>query len=173
MPSLYFQIDLKWIEARVEDYIFDETGMGRECVLFILPVDMSMNILGAPVMVDYYTIHDVDNGTIGWAPHTDSPKSDIIETEVPNPAKLLKSYYELEAEAWGKQLRSRNVVLYWLQTLTFALIFILVWRYYVHPIFSKTDERRQYVHIYSFAYFVAMAILYYAVIVYVSDTILA
>ena len=73
---------------------------------------MSMNILGAPVMVDYYTIHDVDNGTIGWAPHTASPKSDIIETEVPNPAKLLLSYYDLETYAWVSKLRSRNVVLY-------------------------------------------------------------
>ena len=82
MPSIYFHFDGKWIEARPQDYFSDYNGRGVECMLFIAPISSPMNILGLPVLIDYYTMHDVEKGTISWAPHSGSDKKDIIEGEV-------------------------------------------------------------------------------------------
>ena len=62
---------------------------GEHCMILITPLDLPLNILGKPLMIDYYTMHDVDRGTIGWVPHSDSGKDNIIETEVPVDAKKL------------------------------------------------------------------------------------
>lgn len=57
--------------------MFDYEGQGVNCLLFIMPANMAMNILGMPVHVDYYTIHDPVKGTVRWAPHNNSPKDTI------------------------------------------------------------------------------------------------
>lgn len=57
--------------------MFDYEGQGVNCLLFIMPANMAMNILGMPVHVDYYTIHDPVKGTVNWAPHNNSPKDTI------------------------------------------------------------------------------------------------
>ena len=96
MPSLYFQLDHKWIEARPQDYMeistkylwaYGHEHEGSYCMLLITPLDLPLHILGKPLLIDYYTMHDVDKGKIGWVPHSDSGKDDIIETEVPVDAK--------------------------------------------------------------------------------------
>eukprot|EP00354_Favella_ehrenbergii_P002270 CAMPEP_0170451058 /NCGR_PEP_ID=MMETSP0123-20130129/420_1 /TAXON_ID=182087 /ORGANISM="Favella ehrenbergii, Strain Fehren 1" /LENGTH=85 /DNA_ID=CAMNT_0010712611 /DNA_START=1257 /DNA_END=1517 /DNA_ORIENTATION=- len=51
---------------------------------------MAMNILGMPVHVDYYTIHDPVAGTVQWAPHNRSPKTTVQSGQVPAPDRLLK-----------------------------------------------------------------------------------
>ena len=73
MPPLFFQIDGKWIEARAVDYMYEYNNDGN-CILFIMPANMAMNILGMPLHVDYYSVHNPVNGTVGWAPHSNSPK---------------------------------------------------------------------------------------------------
>ena len=78
LPSVFFLIDGFWVEARAEDYMFDYAGDGNECILFIMSVDSPMNILGMPVFVDYYTIHDPVTGIVSWAPHGNSPKGDLL-----------------------------------------------------------------------------------------------
>ena len=50
-----------------------------------------MNILGMPVHVDYYTMHDPVRGTVDWAPHYKSPKSDVVRTSTPSKDKQLKA----------------------------------------------------------------------------------
>lgn len=77
LPSVFFLIDDYWVEARGEDYLFDYAGDGNDCILFIMPVNSPMNILGMPVFVDYYSIHDAKTGNVSWAPHTNSVKSDL------------------------------------------------------------------------------------------------
>ena len=108
MPSIYFHFDGKWIEARPRDYFGDYTGRGEECMLFIAPISSPMNILGLPVLIDYYTMHDVEKGTISWAPHTGSSKKDIIEGEVIARSKLADRNTKAEAEVPGRGL------LFWL-----------------------------------------------------------
>ena len=83
LPSLYFQIDGAWIEARGNDYKYNYNGDGTSCILFVMPMNSPMNILGMPVHVDYYTIHDPVTGLVTWAPHSNSPKGDIVKGAVP------------------------------------------------------------------------------------------
>ena len=40
---------------------------------------MAMNVIGMPLFVDYYTIHDPITGKVGYVPHTTSNKGDIEE----------------------------------------------------------------------------------------------
>ena len=57
--------------------MYDLNGNGVNCLLFIMPANTGMNILGMPLHVDYYTVFDADEGTVSWAPHRDSPKGPI------------------------------------------------------------------------------------------------
>ena len=82
LPSIWVQVDGKWLEARSSDYlvpgpIFDS------CMVSILPSDMPLQVVGMPWFVDYYSVHDPVESKISWAPHTKSSKSDLIETEPP------------------------------------------------------------------------------------------
>ena len=89
MPSIYFQLDGAWAEARPVDYFFDYDNNGVDCILWLVPASMPMNILGMPVHVDYYTMHDPKAGTVGWAVHSNSPKSDMVRTGIPDGTKTL------------------------------------------------------------------------------------
>lgn len=83
LPPIWFQFDGAWIEARPEDYMFDYYGTGDTCILFILPTGMPMHILGMPVFVDYYSIHEPLTGQVHWAPHTNSPKDTVVTGPIP------------------------------------------------------------------------------------------
>lgn len=48
----------KWIEVDPKDYLFRPDSISNDCFLFIVPAEVPMNILGMPLFVDYYTIHD-------------------------------------------------------------------------------------------------------------------
>jgi len=78
-PSVFFLFDGKWIEAAAKDYVFAIDDTQTECILFILPAGMAMNIMGMPVFVDYYTIHDPLTGKVGYVPHNTSSKTDLTE----------------------------------------------------------------------------------------------
>lgn len=79
-PKLYFLMDGKWIEVDPQDYVVPNPDAPSECILFILPVNMPINIFGMPLFVDYYTIHDPETGTIDYAPHTSSTKTTLLTT---------------------------------------------------------------------------------------------
>lgn len=83
LPPVFFQIDGAWIEARPEDYFFDFAGDGNECMLYFVPINDPLNIIGMPAHVDYYTIHEPLTGQVHWAPHKESPKSDIVSGPAP------------------------------------------------------------------------------------------
>ena len=61
-PNIYFMLNQYWIEVNPKDYLFPVTEDLTMCVFFIMPVDLPMNILGMPLFVDYYTIHDPVQG---------------------------------------------------------------------------------------------------------------
>ena len=83
LPSVWFQFDGAWIEARAVDYIYDYYGQDDRCILFIMPVNMPMHILGMPVFVDYYSVHEPVTGQVHWAPHTNSPKDTVVSGPIP------------------------------------------------------------------------------------------
>ena len=80
----------KWIEVNPKDYVFSVTDDNSMCIFFIMPVNLPMNILGMPLFVDYYTIHDPVTGTIGWAPHTSSLKESLQSGSIPSKDQFLQ-----------------------------------------------------------------------------------
>ena len=78
-PSIFFLFDGYWIEAAAKDYIMAVDEDQNQCIFFILPANMAMNVIGMPLFVDYYTIHDPETGIVGYAPHSTSQKSDLVE----------------------------------------------------------------------------------------------
>lgn len=127
LPSVFFLIDGYWVEARGEDYLFDYSGDGDNCILFIMPVNSPMNIIGMPVFVDYYSIHDAKTGIVSWAPHTNSVKSDLEAGRQPT-GKFLKI---------GDNGSSLNGTLasFGIQA-GFLTLFILLWRYYIYDLIN-------------------------------------
>ena len=69
--------------------MYEYPGGPYSCLLFVMPANMAMNILGMPVHVDYYTVHDPVKGTVDWAPHYKSPKADVQVGPVPRGDKVL------------------------------------------------------------------------------------
>jgi len=78
-PSLFFMFSGKWIEVNPKDYVLDISKKQDRslCMLLILPSNTPMHVIGMPLMVDYYTVHDMDSGTIGFAPHSISSKQKL------------------------------------------------------------------------------------------------
>ena len=76
-PNLYFMFDGRWIEVASKDYVIEVDQGSTQCVFFIVSADLPMNILGMPIFVDYYTVHDPKEGTIGFAPHSTSYKKTL------------------------------------------------------------------------------------------------
>ena len=90
MPSVWFQIDGAWLEARAVDYLWNMDPNTNDCILFILPINSPMNILGMPMHVDYYSVHEPLTGKVTWAPHSASPKSNVPVTPLPS-EKVLRA----------------------------------------------------------------------------------
>lgn len=82
-PTLWFMFDQRWLEVDPKDYLQQADEFGNTCILFVLPVNLPMNILGMPLLVDYYSIHDPQTGTIGIAPHNASNKANISSGPIP------------------------------------------------------------------------------------------
>ena len=88
-PSIFFMFDGNWLEVSPHDYIFEQED-GETCILLIMPVETPMNMLGMPIFLDYYTIHDPESGKIGWAPHTGSEKDTVVSGPLPPKYQVLE-----------------------------------------------------------------------------------
>lgn len=62
---------------------------GSDCILLFMPTQMPLSILGMPIHIDYYTMHDPVTGQVGWIPHANSPKSTLVRGPIPT-EKFLK-----------------------------------------------------------------------------------
>lgn len=89
-PTIYFMFSEKWIEVNPWDYLMSVTEDNSMCIFFIMPVNLPMNILGMPLFVDYYTIHDPVQGTVGWAPHSSSVKFNVASGNIPPKDQMLE-----------------------------------------------------------------------------------
>lgn len=92
-----------WLEFAPEDYIIvinqdDITG----CLLGFGASDMPYWLLGDVFLRGYYSVHDMDNDRIGFAPHKNSNKK--IITEGTNPEKTYKETFR--NESWSFQVSS-------------------------------------------------------------------
>ena len=90
-PSIYFMFDDMWIEIKPNEYIKD-ISMAQDlsqCILLIMSSSMPVHILGMPLFHDYYTIHEMDTGRMGFAPHIKSRKKRLEDAVAPT--QTLKS----------------------------------------------------------------------------------
>jgi len=68
--------DNKWIMVSPDDYVIDisDAGDRSSCILMIFPQASTFHIMGMPLLIGYYTIHEMDESRIGIAPHNGSMK---------------------------------------------------------------------------------------------------
>ena len=84
-PPIYFMFDGYWIEVLPEEYVWDSSRAQdrSQCALLISSTEGPLNIFGMPLFHQYYTIHDTENGRIGYVPTNISPKGPLEEGEIP------------------------------------------------------------------------------------------
>jgi hypothetical protein len=150
LPPIFFQIDGKWVEARAKDYMFDYNKDGVNCLLFIMPANMAMNILGMPVHVDYYTIHDPVAGTVNWAPHYRSPKGTVQSGPVPDPDKLIN--------AGSPGPNPITLVLILVLTAGICYGSIQLWRHWLYSEMTKNNMSKNIIKLISGSYFMTVAL---------------
>ena len=75
--------DGRWLEVSAHDYLQQIDEEGSICILFVLPIDLPIAVIGMPALIDYYSSFDPISGLVSIAPHTSSGKSDIITGPVP------------------------------------------------------------------------------------------
>ena len=131
MPSLFFQFDKKWIEVVPKNYVKDTVGDNVTCTLFISAIDEPTNVLGLPLMMDYYTMFDAEKGTIQFAPHSSSTKVDIVEAAEAVPAASARML-SLDVKSPVNAEKNDFNTLFWIDTsiyygLVIAFFYIFVY----------------------------------------------
>ena len=79
MPSLKVYFGRVWLEMLPEDYLVGLDGEGEMCGLCVLPSGVEVGgeeywVLGANFLRGFYTVFDIDQAQLGFAPLLDSPK---------------------------------------------------------------------------------------------------
>ena len=87
-PILYFMFGNKWVSIEPEEYVIDISDLQDRsiCVLLLGEGQQSFFIMGLPLYMNYYTIHDETNSRIGFVPHSTSTKGALQQGEQPNRA---------------------------------------------------------------------------------------
>ena len=62
--------------------------------MLITPIEAAWNVLGMPLYVDYYSIHDPETGIIGWAPNSGSEKGSVKFGTVPPSSQFLEVRFQ-------------------------------------------------------------------------------
>jgi hypothetical protein len=85
LPSIYLMFDTMWYQMSPSDYAFDgsEYQDGSICALAIMGNGQDFMLTGNSFLRGYYSIHDMHDGYIGMAPHSNSQKHWIEVGEVP------------------------------------------------------------------------------------------
>ena len=138
-PNIYFMFGEKWIEVNPKDYLFSVTEDNSMRIFFIMPVNLPMNILGMPLFVDYYTIHDPETGVIGWAPHTSSLKSTLQTGTIPPQDQVIAV-----GEAGQPQDQS-SMLIAWGLTALVVYVFLDWWGQFTRPQWEETLEPYQFI----------------------------
>ena len=85
--SIFILIDGYWLEFHPDDYILEIENEGvTGCLLGFGSSDADFWLLGDTFLRGYYSVHDMTNDRLGFAPHATSKKKKI--TEGKNPERL-------------------------------------------------------------------------------------
>jgi len=100
-PPLFFQFDEYWIKVDPSDYVLDrsEAQDRSVCMLMVFPNSTPFHVIGSPALIGYYTIHEMEKGRIGFAPHKDSKKPKLEKGEKPKKVFLGVSASQQEGDA--------------------------------------------------------------------------
>lgn len=92
---------------------------------------MAMNVIGMPLFVDYYTIHDPETGTVGYVPHTTSNKSDIV------PGYASKTQF-LEVSALENSIDGTALFISWSICLILMYLIFDYWNAFLRESWQKS-----------------------------------
>ena len=120
------------------------------CIFFIMPVNLPMHILGMPLFVDYYTIHDPLTGTVQWAPHTSSLKDSLVSGNLP-PKDQLITVGEVEETD-----DSASVLISWALTALAVYLFLDWWGQFVRPEWQGTLDESAFIGMTALFFFATM-----------------
>ena len=90
-PTLYFMFDGRWVSVDPEEYVVDisDPQDGSICVLLLSEGDQAFFVMGLPLYMNYYTIHDDTQSRIGFVPHQSSAK-DLLQSDQ-QPTRVFES----------------------------------------------------------------------------------
>ena len=131
-----------WLEVNPHDYLFAQED-GETCTLLIMPVDSPMNILGMPLYLDYYTIHDPEVGTIGFAPNTGSEKETVKRGSVPPSSQFLE--VRLLPAFPLEPINITALASAWAVTLIFMGLWYQGWKSFAKPTWVETLDTTRYI----------------------------
>lgn len=85
-PDLYFQVNGKWLQVAVKDYVIDvsRNSDGSICLIQVMQTSTPFNILGMPLFIDYQAVFDDKASTVSFDPIKGSIK-DAIEYDDSRP----------------------------------------------------------------------------------------
>lgn len=71
--------DNHWIQIDPSEYLLDvsENGDGSACLIMMMASQMDFFLMGLPIYQGYYTVHDMDEPSIGFVPHATSRKGAV------------------------------------------------------------------------------------------------
>ena len=145
-PDLHFLFDRTWLQVLPSDYVKDvsDTQDGSQCLMLITRgQDLPFLVMGLPLFVGYYTVHDDTKSRLGFVPHLGSAKKgpyfaasnpsvdlrDAVERTdyddlESHPSK--KGAEKSEKEEEEEEYTDTEVFLFWLSvTLAFCCCFFL------------------------------------------------
>jgi len=75
-----------WLEITPEEYVLDvsENGDQSLCIFALSKNSENFNVFGHPLLQGYYSHFDMENGTIGFAPHSQSAKYALSDATLPS-----------------------------------------------------------------------------------------
>lgn len=117
-PVVHFLFDNKWISVNPEHYVVDisDNGDNSLCVLLMSQGEQPFFVMGLPLYMDYYTVHEDENNRIGFTPRVGSSKSPLIDGRQPD-----RTYESEDPEAEPVSFYS------WLVSSIILLAFICCW----------------------------------------------
>ena len=129
-PVLHFLFDRKWLAVHPQDYVVDvsEKKDRSLCVLLLSPGTHPFLVMGMPLYMNYYAVHEDSNERIGFAPHTSSPKAGLSKGI--QPERVLGSTNPV----------TKMSALSWYIAWAFIILFATVWLILITEIFNTTGS---------------------------------
>ena len=154
-PQIHFHFGDLWLSMEPKDYVVDiSDNQDRSlCVLLLSESTSPFFIMGLPIYMDYYTVHDDANNRMGFAPRAGSTKTALLEGTQPD-----RVFDSLDPEDPPLSLYS------WYISAALVLVFSGFWMYLIA---SSLAKRPGQVHLGTMACVALSFIFIFGIIVYV------